>query len=116
MAASASPITERTTFEGRWDDDCPHCGRKQREHMISHGPFEGKLYEHRLPCEPELVKKNRERRRLVRAGNWIVTGIDLVSYGISRVPFLEETRLAHKIFKRHLGNKLNRRKADETKK
>jgi hypothetical protein len=99
---------ERTNFDGSWEDDCSFCGKKQKEHRKVHGPVNGVTYEHRLPCEPERKIFQQKHRRIVRAGNWIVTGIDLATYAVSKIPFLEETKLAKRILKRHLGYKLSR--------
>lgn len=64
--------TERTNFEGSWDDICPHCGSPQEDHRKTYGPFEGVLHEHRLPCEPEKKKMQRDHRRIIRTGKIIV--------------------------------------------
>lgn len=98
----------RTNFDGDWNDECPHCGRKQKEHRKTYGPLDGVIHEHRLPCEPEKNKIQEKHRNIVRMGNWIVTGMDLAAYGISKIPFLEETKLAKRIVARHLGYKIKK--------
>ncbi len=64
--------TERTNFSGSWESICPHCGKKQVEHRTTNGPLTGVLYEHRLPCQPEIEKMMRERRRQVRGVKIII--------------------------------------------
>jgi hypothetical protein len=96
----------RTNFEGNWKDICPHCGNKQMDHRKTYGPLDGVIHEHRLPCEPERELFIKERQKLVRTANWLVTGIDLVGYGVSKIPFLGEIRVAKGILKHHLGHKL----------
>jgi hypothetical protein len=39
---------------------------------MTHGPYDGVLYEHRMPCEPEKEKMRRERRRMVLTSKIII--------------------------------------------
>lgn len=56
---------ERTNFQGNWSDVCSYCGKQQEEHRTTYGPFNGVVYEHRMPCEPEREKMRREQRKMV---------------------------------------------------
>jgi hypothetical protein len=63
---------ERINFEGNWSDICPHCGKIQKEHCVTNGPFDAVIYEHRMPCGPEKEKMHKEQRRLVQSTKVIV--------------------------------------------
>ena len=64
--------TERTNYDGDWESICPHCGKKQVEHLTVYGPIDDVIYEHRLPCAPEKEIMHRETRRIVRTTQVIV--------------------------------------------
>lgn len=81
MSTSAPVRTERTNFQGDWSDICPHCGKAHGDHRITHGPFDGVVYEHRMPCEPERQKMIRERRQMVTTAKIVIlTGWILVPF------------------------------------
>ncbi len=82
MNTPAAVRIERSNFEGSWSDVCPHCGKVQIEHRVTHGPYDGVLYEHRMPCRPEQEKIRGAQRRTV------VTIRVIILIGWMLVPFL----------------------------
>src|SRR5688500_9606477 len=72
MSKSTIARTERTNFDGRWTDICPDCGNPQESHRTISGPYDGVVYEHRMPCESEKEKMRRKTRRAVRASKIII--------------------------------------------
>jgi len=72
MNPPSTVLTERTNFDGDWSEVCLHCAQPQAVHRIIHGPFDGVLYEHRMPCEAEKKKMHHQTRRVVQTGKLIV--------------------------------------------
>ena len=72
MNTPAGVQVERSNFQGSWNDVCPHCGKVQAEHRVTHGPYDGVLYEHRMPCQPEKQKMRKEQRKIVLTAKAII--------------------------------------------
>jgi hypothetical protein len=81
--------SERTNFEGDWNDICPHCGKKQLEHRTEFGPHNDVLYEHRMPCEPEKHMMRRATRQKVQTirvlvfVGWILVPLVILVLGVT---------------------------------
>lgn len=70
--SGSQKVTRTGLFKGSWTETCPHCGREQSTHRSTTDCLDGEMLEHRLPCEQEKRKIDREAWRKVRAAQFIV--------------------------------------------
>ena len=82
-----------TNYDGDWEENCPDCGKPQKEHQVELGEFENVRYIHRMPCPEE---QHQIRKRAVKQGIAIRTislFYNLVTYLWGLIPFKEEAKL-----------------------
>jgi len=91
--------TDRSNFEGDWNEPCQYCGAKHLEHQQTHPLPEGGLYFHRMPCPQEqyAIKKRLVRQSIVL--RTVLFLYELGKYLWSKVPFKKEARFIWKFLK-----------------
>jgi hypothetical protein len=85
--------TKYTNYEGDWNEECPYCGKPQKDHQVSLGVLEGVRLIHRQPCpeeQHEITKKYVKQGIAIRSFMLLYnTG----KYLWGLIPFKEELKL-----------------------